>query len=58
MKPAAPSKLVWIIGLLLGILGILGHFVRIDFLSIYDFWLLLAGFALLAIGTSYRRSWF
>ncbi len=58
MKPSTPSKSVWVIGLFLGLLGILGHFIRVDFLSTYDFWFLLAGFALLVFGTSYRRSWF
>ena len=55
MKPTAPSKYVWIIGLLLGILGIIGHFVTIDFLSHYNFAFLLAGFVLLAIGTTFKE---
>ena len=56
MKPSAPSQIVWIIGLVLGILGIFVHFVSAGTLSAYDFWLLLIGFALLAIGTSFRRA--
>ncbi len=58
MRPAAPSKLIWILGLIVGILGILVHFIHVEDLSAYDFWLLLAGFTLLAVGTSYRKSWF
>lgn len=54
IKPTAPSKYVWIIGLILGILGITGHFVAIDFLSRYNFGFLLAGFVLLAVGTTFR----
>jgi hypothetical protein len=54
MRPTAPSKYVWIIGLVLGILGITGHFVTIDFLSRYSFAFLLAGFILLAVGTTFR----
>ena len=54
LKPTTPSKGVWIIGLLLGILGILGHFASLDFLSVYNFWLLLGGFILLAIGTTFK----
>ncbi len=55
MKPSAPSKWVWILGLVLGILGLVGHFVYIDFLTEYNFTLLFAGFALLAIGTSVKE---
>ena len=55
MLPSAPSKFVWIIGLILGILGIIGHFVSVDFLTTYNYWLLLAGFVLLALGTTFRE---
>ena len=56
MKPSAPSKYMWIFGLLLGVLGIIGHFVHVEVLSTYNYLLLLAGFALLAIGTTFRGS--
>jgi hypothetical protein len=52
MKPSAPTTIVWILGLILGILGIIGHF--IPSLSMVGFWLLLIGFALLALGTSLK----
>ena len=55
MLPSAPSKFVWIIGLILGILGIIGHFVSVDFLTTYNYWLLLAGFVLLALGTTFKE---
>ena len=55
LKPSAPSKFVWIFGLILGILGIIGHFVSIEFISTYDFLLLIAGFVLLAIGTTFKE---
>ncbi len=55
MKPSAPSKYVWIIGLILGITGIIGHFVFIDFITEYSFEMLAAGFALLAAGTSVKE---
>jgi hypothetical protein len=54
IKPTAPSKYIWIIGLILGILGITGHFVAIEFLSRYNFAFLLTGFVLLAVGTTFR----
>ena len=55
MKPSAPSKFIWIIGLLLGILGIIGHFASVDFLTVNHFWFLLAGFVLLALGTTFKE---
>jgi len=55
MKPSAPSKYVWIIGLILGILGIIGHFIAVDFLTVYNYPLLLAGFILLAAGTIFKE---
>jgi len=54
MKPSAPSQIVWIIGMVLGILGIFFHF--ISSVSTYDFWLVAAGFVLLAIGTSFKQA--
>lgn len=55
MKPSAPSKYVWIGGMIFGIAGIIGHFVYIDFLTSYSFPFLLAGFVLLAAGTSVNK---
>ncbi|GAB2604139.1 hypothetical protein [Spirosoma areae] len=52
--PSAPSATLWLIALLLGGLGILLHFVHVDQLSAYSYWMLLTGFVLLAIGTAYR----
>jgi len=54
MKASAPTKFVWIIGLILGILGIIGHFTSIDFITPNSFYLVLAGFVLLALGTSFK----
>jgi len=54
MQASAPTKYVWLIGIILGILGILGHFVSVPFLSDYNYWLLFVGFILLAIGTSFK----
>lgn len=54
MKPSAPKKNLWIIAMIIGILGIVGHFFHIDFISQYSFWLLIGGFSLLAIGTSFK----
>lgn len=53
-NPSAPKKITWIIGIILGILGIIGHFVQIDILTEHHFVLLLIGFIALAIGTTFK----
>ncbi len=53
--PSAPKKITWIIGLVAGILGIIGHFAQIQVLTEYNYELLLIGFAVLAIGTTFRE---
>jgi len=54
MKPSAPKKIVWIIALIVGILGIVSHFVSIKYVTDISNWLLIAGFALLALGTTFK----
>lgn len=54
MKPSAPSKPVWAIGMIAGILGVIGHFAKIDVITPNSFWLLLVGFVLLALGTAFK----
>ena len=53
--PSAPNLLLWIVALIVGFLGVLGHYVNIDILSKYNFEMLLIGFILLVIGTAYRK---
>lgn len=53
-KASAPKHFVWIIGLILGILGIIGHFTSIGFITPNSFYLLFGGFAFLALGTSFK----
>ena len=53
--PSAPNQIVWIIALIVGFLGILGHYTDIDLLSKYNFEMLMIGFILLVIGTTYRK---
>ncbi|MBN1413851.1 MAG: hypothetical protein JW973_02020 [Bacteroidales bacterium] len=55
MKPSAPTTLVWIIALIAGIVGIIGHFINIEYVSSISYWLLLGGFALLALGTTFKE---
>ena len=53
-QPNSPTKGVWIAGLIAGIAGLIGHFATIDVLSPNKFWFVAAGFALLALGTSFK----
>lgn len=55
MKFNAPTQVVWLIAVIAGVLGILGNFTTIAFVSANAFWLVTVGFALLAIGTMYRK---
>lgn len=55
MKTNAPRVGTWIIALLLGLGGIIGHFSdAVKFLSTNDFWLILAGFVVLLLGTAFK----
>lgn len=51
MKLSAPKQIVWIIAVILGVLGLLGTFIAIPFVSAYAFWLEFIAFALLALAT-------
>jgi hypothetical protein len=53
--PSTPKKITWIIGLVSGILGIIGHYVHVQVLTEYNYILLLFGFVVLAVGTSFRE---
>lgn len=55
MSPSAPNKITWIIGLVAGILGIIGHYAHVEILSEYNYALLLVGFLALAAGTTFRK---
>lgn len=51
MQTISPKSIVWLIAVILGVLGILGAFVAIPVVSAYTFWLVTAGFVLLALAT-------
>ncbi len=53
--PSAPNQTLWVVALIVGFLGILGHYFNIDILSKYNYEMLLTGFILLVIGTAFRR---
>ena len=53
-NPSAPKKITWIIGLICGILGIIGHFIDVQVLTEHNYKLLLVGFFVLAVGTTVK----
>ncbi|MCJ7820540.1 MAG: hypothetical protein MUP53_05000 [Bacteroidales bacterium] len=53
--PSSPKKITWIIGLILGALGIIGHYAHVQILTEYEYLLLLVGFLVLAAGTTFRE---
>jgi hypothetical protein len=55
MKLSAPKVITWLIAVVLGVLGILGHFSAAGTLTTYSFWLVVAGFVLLALATFLRE---
>jgi len=54
MAPSAPKRITWILGLIIGILGIVGHYSHVQIISEHNYELLLAGFVILAAGTTFR----
>jgi hypothetical protein len=53
-NPSSPKRITWIIGLALGIAGIIGHLLPMPYLSLYSFNLIMIGFIVLAVGTTFR----
>jgi hypothetical protein len=51
MKLNAPKKIVWLISLILAVLGIVGHFVTIPVVTVYQFWFLAVAWLLLFLST-------
>ncbi len=52
MELSAPKTITWWVAVIAGVLGILGHFTKIQYVSANDFWFLAVGFVLLAIATA------
>ena len=51
MQFSAPKQITWWIAVVVGVLGILASLVSIPVLSGFAFWLVVLGFALLAVAT-------
>ncbi len=54
MSMNAPKKTTWIVALVLGAVGIVASLVHIPVISGFAFWLLVAGFVVLAVATTVR----
>jgi hypothetical protein len=55
IKPSAPKNITWIIGIVAGLLGIIGHYAHVQILNEHNYTLLLIGFIVLAVGTTFRN---
>jgi hypothetical protein len=51
MRLNAPTKNWWWISVILAVIGLIGYFVAIPFVSVYAFWFVVVGFVLLALST-------
>ena len=54
MKLSAPTKPVWVIAVILGIIGFLGHFGVVPEAAGYAFYLMAIAFVMLAVATLLR----
>jgi hypothetical protein len=54
MKLTPPKVITWWIAVILGVLGILGHFASIPFVSANDFLFVAVAFVLLALATYFK----
>jgi hypothetical protein len=54
MRLTPPKNASWVLAFMVGLLGIVAHYVDIPFVSEYDFWLVVAGFGLLVLATLFR----
>jgi hypothetical protein len=49
MKLSAPTQAIFLISVVLFVLALLGHFAEVQMLSLYQFWLALAAYVVLAV---------
>lgn len=50
MKLNKPKNITFLIAIIIAVLGLIGHFASIPFVSANDFWFVVVGFVLLALG--------
>ena len=51
MRLNAPKKIWWMVSLILGVLGVVAHFVVIPFVTVNLFWFLAVAWLLLVLST-------
>lgn len=54
LNPTAPNKLLWLLAIVIGILGLIGMLTPIEGISAHADTMVLIAFLLLAIGTTFR----
>lgn len=56
MKLSPPKTIVFLISLILVIISLLAHFnvVKIQFITQYQYWIMLVGYVLLALGVTLK----
>jgi hypothetical protein len=54
MRLNSPTKIVWTIAVILGIVGLVFSIVNVSFISQYSVWILAIGWLLLVLGTTLK----
>lgn len=54
MKLSAPKQTTWWIAVVLGVLGLVGTYVSLPFVSANTFWFVAVGFILLTLATFFK----
>ena len=54
IKLYAPTMPLFATSIALATLAVIGHYVKIPYVTQYDFWVVLAGYAMLALGNVMR----
>lgn len=55
MKLNAPTKITWIVSLILGLLSLLSYFVAIPFVTVNMYWFMGLGWLLLVLATFLKK---
>lgn len=55
MKLNAPTQSVWMIAVIVGCLGLIGHFVALPYISGNELWMISLGFVLLVFSTVFKK---
>jgi hypothetical protein len=50
MNLSAPTMPIFLVSLVLAVLALIGHFVAIPFVSMYQFWIAIVAYIVIAVG--------